>query len=177
MVSSLPPAVNGRNCLMINVTELGIVRSERICGGPVPGQKKMSLCERREYLRLVVPAHAVVGREREMWLLTETGAATKFQRKSLVRRMNARSLERVPKTPGLRRRSCGRASRGRDAQNLREPGLRLCRAVDPRPPADSATHGRVGRLAMATPRGFEPLISTVTGWHVKPLHHGALNSD
>jgi hypothetical protein len=24
-----------------------------------------------------------------------------------------------------------------------------------------------------TPRGFEPLISTVTGWHVKPLHHGA----
>ena len=27
---------------------------------------------------------------------------------------------------------------------------------------------------MATPRGFEPLISTVTGWHVKPLHHGAL---
>jgi hypothetical protein len=26
---------------------------------------------------------------------------------------------------------------------------------------------------MATPRGFEPLISTVTGWHVKPLHHGA----
>ena len=26
---------------------------------------------------------------------------------------------------------------------------------------------------MATPRGFEPLISTVTGWHVRPLHHGA----
>ncbi len=25
-----------------------------------------------------------------------------------------------------------------------------------------------------TPRGFEPLISTVTGWHVKPLHHGAV---
>jgi hypothetical protein len=27
--------------------------------------------------------------------------------------------------------------------------------------------------ALATPRGFEPLISTVTGWHVRPLHHGA----
>jgi hypothetical protein len=27
--------------------------------------------------------------------------------------------------------------------------------------------------SMATPRGFEPLISTVTGWHVNPLHHGA----
>ena len=25
----------------------------------------------------------------------------------------------------------------------------------------------------ATPGGFEPPISTVTGWHVRPLHHGA----
>jgi hypothetical protein len=25
----------------------------------------------------------------------------------------------------------------------------------------------------ATPGGFEPPISTVTGWHVSPLHHGA----
>jgi hypothetical protein len=27
---------------------------------------------------------------------------------------------------------------------------------------------------MATPGGFEPPISTVTGWHVRPLHHGAV---
>src|SRR5687768_5983071 len=26
---------------------------------------------------------------------------------------------------------------------------------------------------MATPSGFEPPISTLTGWHVRPLHHGA----
>ena len=26
---------------------------------------------------------------------------------------------------------------------------------------------------MATPAGFEPAISTVTGWHVRPLHYGA----
>jgi hypothetical protein len=26
---------------------------------------------------------------------------------------------------------------------------------------------------LATPVGFEPTISTVTGWHVRPLHHGA----
>ena len=26
----------------------------------------------------------------------------------------------------------------------------------------------------ATPGGFEPPISTVTGWHVCPLHHGAI---
>ena len=28
---------------------------------------------------------------------------------------------------------------------------------------------------MATPIGFEPTISTVTGWHVRPLHHGAVS--
>src|SRR4030042_6075262 len=28
-------------------------------------------------------------------------------------------------------------------------------------------------MRLATPRGFEPPISTVTGWHVRPLHHGA----
>ena len=28
-------------------------------------------------------------------------------------------------------------------------------------------------IELATPRGFEPPISTVTGWHVSPLHHGA----
>ena len=27
---------------------------------------------------------------------------------------------------------------------------------------------------VATPAGFEPAISTVTGWHVRPLHHGAV---
>ncbi len=27
---------------------------------------------------------------------------------------------------------------------------------------------------LATPAGFEPAISTVTGWHVRPLHHGAV---
>jgi hypothetical protein len=26
--------------------------------------------------------------------------------------------------------------------------------------------------AMAGPTGFEPAISSVTGWHVRPLHHG-----
>jgi hypothetical protein len=29
-------------------------------------------------------------------------------------------------------------------------------------------------LREATPVGFEPTISTVTGWHVRPLHHGAI---
>ena len=30
---------------------------------------------------------------------------------------------------------------------------------------------------MATPNGFEPSISTVTGWRVRPLHYGAVTPD
>ena len=33
--------------------------------------------------------------------------------------------------------------------------------------------GVIVSIKLATPTGFEPAISTVTGWHVKPLHHGA----
>gem|GEM_PF-5721120 len=31
----------------------------------------------------------------------------------------------------------------------------------------------ITKCILATPMGFEPTISTVTGWHVRPLHHGA----
>jgi hypothetical protein len=30
---------------------------------------------------------------------------------------------------------------------------------------------------MADPTGFEPAISSVTGWHVGPLHHGSGNGE
>ena len=30
---------------------------------------------------------------------------------------------------------------------------------------------------LAGPTGFEPAISSVTGWHVWPLHHGPAQSD
>src|SRR4029078_2700845 len=33
--------------------------------------------------------------------------------------------------------------------------------------------GALGNAKMADPTGFEPAISSVTGWHVGPLHHGA----
>ena len=36
-----------------------------------------------------------------------------------------------------------------------------------------AAQGKSDR-EVATPGGFEPPISTVTGWHVYPLHHGAI---
>ena len=34
----------------------------------------------------------------------------------------------------------------------------------------------VGANKMADPTGFEPAISSVTGWHVGPLHHGSVGS-
>jgi hypothetical protein len=42
---------------------------------------------------------------------------------------------------------------------------------------DCGTHGLPlglpgDRSAVAGPTGFEPAISSVTGWHVGPLHHG-----
>jgi hypothetical protein len=40
-------------------------------------------------------------------------------------------------------------------------------------PGVQSEEGSEVSTEVATPRGFEPLISTVTGWHVRPLHHGA----
>ncbi len=36
----------------------------------------------------------------------------------------------------------------------------------------AATHAGSSWWAVAGPTGFEPAISSVTGWHVWPLHHG-----
>ena len=37
--------------------------------------------------------------------------------------------------------------------------------------------GGVVLSEMATPIGFEPTVSTVTGWRVRPLHHGAAKAE
>ena len=41
----------------------------------------------------------------------------------------------------------------------------------------SALPTELPRRKMATPKGFEPSISAVTGRHVRPLHHGAASGD
>ena len=41
----------------------------------------------------------------------------------------------------------------------------------PRPGGRTGRERKQGR--MADPTGFEPAISSVTGWHVGPLHHGS----
>lgn len=75
----------------------------------MPSEEKMSVNERRKYLKLVAPRYASAGREERGRLLTEMEEVTKLHRKSLVRLMNAPSLERAPKKPRLRRRRYGRA--------------------------------------------------------------------
>ena len=55
----------------------------------------MSIGERREYLKLVSPRYERADRAERGQLLTEMAEVTKLHRKSLVRLMNARSLERA----------------------------------------------------------------------------------
>lgn len=73
----------------------------------MPSEEKMSVDERRKYLKLVAPRYARAKRNERRKLLTEMGEVTKLHRKSLVRLMNAPSLERAPKKPRLRRRRYG----------------------------------------------------------------------
>ena len=73
----------------------------------MPSDEKMSLDERRKYLKLVAPRYAKAGRGERGELLTEMGAVTGLHRKSLTRLMNAPSLERAPRRPRFRGRRYG----------------------------------------------------------------------
>lgn len=75
----------------------------------MPNNEKMSIDERRKYLKLVVPRYAKARRRERGELLTEMGEVTGLHRKSLIRLMNMPSLERAPKKPRLRRRRYGSA--------------------------------------------------------------------
>jgi len=75
----------------------------------VPSEEKMSIDERRKYLRLVAPRYVKAGRVERGQLLSEMVEVTKLHRKSLVRLMNAPSLERVKKKRRPKRRRYGAA--------------------------------------------------------------------
>ena len=75
----------------------------------MPSDERMSVDERRKYLKLVTRRYFKAGRRDRGELLTEMEAVTGLHRKSLVRLMNASSLERVPKRPRLRGRHYGTA--------------------------------------------------------------------
>jgi len=75
----------------------------------MPSQEKMSIDERRKYLKLVACRYRGAGRGERGQLLTEMGEVTKLHRKSLVRLMNAPSLERARQKRRQKRRRYGAA--------------------------------------------------------------------
>ena len=75
----------------------------------MPNEEKMSIDERRKYLKLVVSRYRKSDRVERSRLLTEMGMVTGLHRKSLIRLMGMPSLERMPKKPRLRRRRYGSA--------------------------------------------------------------------
>jgi len=75
----------------------------------MPDDEKMSIDERRKYLKLVAPRYAKAMRRERGQLLTEMGEVTKLHRKSLIRLMNMPSLERAPRKPRFKRRRYGTA--------------------------------------------------------------------
>ncbi len=75
----------------------------------MPKDEKMSLDERRKYLKLVRPRYTKARRRERSELLTEIGEVTGMHRKSLIRLMNMPSLERAPKKPRFRQRRYGSA--------------------------------------------------------------------
>lgn len=73
----------------------------------MPSDDRMSVDERRKYLKLVAPRYSRAGRVERSGLLTEMGAVTGLHRKSLLRLMHGPTLERAPKRPRFRRRRYG----------------------------------------------------------------------
>ena len=73
----------------------------------MPSDEKMSVDERRKYLKLVAPRYAKARRAERSKLLTEMGEVTGLHRKSLLRLLHMPTLERAPKGPRFRRRRDG----------------------------------------------------------------------
>jgi hypothetical protein len=73
----------------------------------MPSDDKMSVDERRKYLKLVIPRYAKARRVERSALLTEMAAVTGLHRKSLLRLLHGPTLERAAKRPRFRRRRYG----------------------------------------------------------------------
>ena len=75
----------------------------------MPSNERMSINERRKYLKLVLSRYIQSGRKERSQLLTEMGEVTGLHRKSLIRLMNLPSLERAPRKVRLKARRYGLA--------------------------------------------------------------------
>jgi len=70
---------------------------------------RMSIDERRKYLKLVAPRYRGAGRGERSRLLTEMEAVTGLHRKSLIRLIRRPTLERAARKPRMRRKRYGSA--------------------------------------------------------------------
>lgn len=75
----------------------------------MPSGDKMSISERRKYLKLVGSRYSRAKRSERGELLTEMGEVTGLHRKSLIRLMHLPSLERTPQRPRFKRKKYGSA--------------------------------------------------------------------
>jgi hypothetical protein len=75
----------------------------------MPNNERMSIDERRKYLKLVAPRYAKARQKERGELLTEMGEVTKLHRKSLIRLMNMPNLDRAPKKQRFKRKRYGTA--------------------------------------------------------------------
>lgn len=83
--------------------------NKNVTEGAMPNDEKMTINERRKYLKLVAPRYAKSGRAERSRLLTEMEEVTELHRKSLLRLMHVPSLERAPKKTRYKRRRYGTA--------------------------------------------------------------------
>ena len=70
----------------------------------MPSEERMTVDERRKYLRVVAPRYAEAGRSGRSALLTEIAAVTGLHRKSLLRLLHGPTLDRAPKRPRVGRK-------------------------------------------------------------------------
>jgi hypothetical protein len=75
----------------------------------MPNEDRMTVDERRKYLKLVAPRYAKAGRGERSGLLTEMAAVTELHRKSLLRLLHGPTLDRALRRPRVRRRRYGAA--------------------------------------------------------------------
>ena len=73
----------------------------------MPIDDRMSIDERRKYLKLVMPRYLAANRGERSRLLTEMGAVTGLHRKSLIRLIRGPTLERAARKPRLRHKRYG----------------------------------------------------------------------
>lgn len=81
--------------------------AKNVTGGTMASAERMTVDERRKYLKVVAPRYAKAGRVERGMLLTEMAAVTGLHRKSLLRLLHGPTLERTRPQPRRRKKRYG----------------------------------------------------------------------